>query len=402
MRAEIIAVGDELLLGQVVNTNATFIAHHLTQLGLDVQWITAVGDDRQRLLEAIRLAEQRADVIIATGGLGPTHDDITKHVVAEYFQSQLILDAGLLEKLTDRFRRRGRSLTPSNRSQAIVPHNSTILENEVGTAPGLLFCRGGKYFFVLPGVPAEMMWLMQAKVMPILQNKANKVIRYRVLHTTGISESAIFEGLDQIEALERYARIAFLPTYSGVNIRLTAQGPTSEFCDANLDQVEAAIREKFNAYIWGVDDETLEDKVAAILIQQHKKCALVEYGTGGQAATLLAKQTSCDQFFLYGITIVSWEAARNMFGSLAPLGPQLAIVSEKSCSQLAVQLQRFSGADVTLAIVHDERLDVTSYVAVCQNGQVRTHSYILKFEPTTNSQRLSALSLMFLYQQLQR
>ncbi|MDZ7265580.1 MAG: CinA family nicotinamide mononucleotide deamidase-related protein [candidate division KSB1 bacterium] len=397
MRAEIIAIGDELLLGQVVNTNATFIAQKLTGLGLDVQWITAVGDNHECLLDALRIAEQRVDVIIATGGLGPTHDDITKQVFAEYFQSELILDAGLLEKLQDRFQRRGRTLTPSNRSQAIVPHNATILENEVGTAPGLLFRKGKKFFFVLPGVPAEMMWLMQEKVQPMLQNKAQKVIHYRVLHTTGIAESSIYEGLDQIDALERQAKIAFLPTYSGVNIRLTAEAATFECCEAKIQSVEAVFREKFGDYIWGVDDETLADVVAAMLIKQKKTCAVIELGTNGAVAAELTQAIGSRHFFLFGINAPTGEACQKLPG----LGHiSCSAIEAENCRQLAEELQRISHADINLAVRHNEQMEITSWIALNHQGQTVVREYIIKFQPATNIQRLTALALMFLYQHL--
>lgn len=400
MLVEIIAIGDELLLGQIVNTNATFIAHNLTRLGLDVHWMTVVGDHREHLLEALRIAAQRANVIIATGGLGPTHDDITKQVFAEYFQSQLVLDDRLLEKLQDRFRRQGRSLTPSNRSQAIIPHNATVLENEVGTAPGLLFYQGAKIFLVLPGVPAEMKWLMEKKVQPLLESKAQKVIRYRVLHTTGIAESSIYEGLDQIEALEQHARIAFLPTYSGVNIRLTAQAETAEFCDANIRRVEAVFREKFGRYIWGVDDETLADVVAAMLIDRHLKCAVIEFGCNGSVAAELSKTNSSDQFFVCGINCTDWEACQKLLGFAPGATQPDTIVGAENCRQLAAALPRIAAVDISLAVMHDERLAVTSYLALNHRGQIVVREYILKFQPAISIQRLAALALMLLYQYL--
>jgi len=400
MKAEIISIGDELLIGQVVNTNSVFIAQQLTALGFDVHWITTVGDQPDRIFEAIRLADQRADVIIATGGLGPTHDDISKEVFARYFKSNLILDEKILQKLQERFSRRRVRMAEPNRGQAMVPDNAIIIENKIGTAPGILFQTEGRYFFVLPGVPSEMMVMMESYVAPFLKNKTTRIIKQRVLHTTGIPESTIFEQLGDIEKLEKLTKIAFLPTYSGVNIRLTAHGPTESFCNERIQKVEAIFWEKFSQHIWGVDKDVLEEIVARLLISQNKTISVVEYGTMGNVSAQLSQSADRNKFLVYGLNIGSFTACEKILGLPEKFFQQEAIVSENVSKKLAAQLKQVSGASLALAITHDDQLEVTTYMALCDAFQITTHEFTFKFEHATNIQRMTAVILKLLYQYL--
>lgn len=400
MKVEILTIGDEILIGQIVNSNAAFIAEKVTELGFDVEWITTVGDNWERLLEAIELAESRADIIIATGGLGPTHDDITKKVFASYFNSRLILDEATLIKIKERFRRRRIRMAKINNEQALVPDNATIIENNAGTAPGLLFQKGEKFFFVIPGVPAEMASIMESYIIQFLQNKRDRIFKKRVIHTTGIPESTLFEKLGNIDELEKLAKIAFLPTYSGVNVRLTIQGPTEEFCQDRINRVEKVFQEKFYQYIWGYDDDTLENAVAKLIVSQKKTISIAEYGTSGNLSLQLNNTSLADEFFVQGFTFGSVFTLRKFLDLEENGSNNDQVVNEKICKKLSVKIRQITQSGITLSILHNEKLDVTTYVAISDEKQTISQRYVFTFHPSMNVQRITATALKLLYQHL--
>ncbi|MCU0642923.1 MAG: CinA family nicotinamide mononucleotide deamidase-related protein, partial [bacterium] len=338
MKVEIITIGDEILIGQIVNTNAAYIAEKVTELGFDVDWITVVGDNAEKLYQAIALAESRSDIIIATGGLGPTHDDITKKVLARYFNSRLILDEPTFNKIKDRFRKRRIRMAKINREQAMVIDNAVVIENHAGSAPGMLIQKNDKYFFAMPGVPAEMVSIMESYIIPFLKKKQDKIFKKRVIHTTGIPESAVFEKLGNIEALERSAKIAFLPTYSGVNVRLSVQGATEAVCQEKIDQVEKVFQKKFHLYIWGYNDDLLENVVAKLLLSQNKTISIAEFGTNGNLTAQFTSAPLGNKVFVQGFTFGSELSLKE---NLDPDNNELdleQIFSDKICKKLAARI----------------------------------------------------------------
>jgi len=400
MKVEIISIGDEILIGQIVNTNATYIAQKLTELGFDVDWITVVGDNTDRLFKAIELAEQRAEIVIATGGLGPTHDDITKKVFAHYFNSKLVLNEQILKKIRDRFRRRRIRMANTNKEQAMVPNNATLIENEVGTAAGLLFQKEEQYFFVLPGVPAEMISMMESSIIPFLKNKIDKFFKKRMIHTTGIPESTLYEKLGNIESLEKLAKIAFLPTSSGVNFRITAQGSNEAVCQERIDQVEKVFRKKFSQYIWGTDDDTIEGIVAQLLIKHNKTISIIEFGTSGNITAQLSGVPDAEKFFIQGLTIGSVDTLKKFLNySMHQFGSEKTVTA-KTCKELAVKIKQVSGSDIALAIMHDDKLEVTTYIAICDDHQISSQRYIFTFHTSMNIQRITTTTLKLIYQYL--
>ncbi|MDZ7261612.1 MAG: molybdopterin-binding protein, partial [candidate division KSB1 bacterium] len=245
MTAEIISIGDEVLIGQIVNTNASYLGQRLTEAGMEVNWVTAVGDDEENLRQALENAISRARLVITTGGLGPTHDDITKKVVAQFFNSPLVFRPDILEKIKERFQKRGVAMPKINEDQAWVPDKAQIIENRLGSAVGFIFAERGKYIIVLPGVPAEMKAMMEETVLPFLQDKARDLfIKQKTLRTTGIFESALFEKISaDLPKIEKLARVAFLPKPAGVDIRLTAKNKTEKTCLNKLSQAEKKLRQ---------------------------------------------------------------------------------------------------------------------------------------------------------------
>ena len=400
MKIEILTIGDEILIGQIVNTNAAFIAEKVTELGFDVDWITVVGDNDERLFQAVEVAERRSDIIIATGGLGPTHDDITKKVFARYFNSRLVLDEPTLNRIKERYRRRRIRMSKINKEQAMVPDNATIIENKAGSAPGLLFQKDQKYFFVMPGVPAEMVSIMESFIIPFLQSKRDRIYKKRVIHTTGIPESTLFEKLGSIEELEKLTKIAFLPTYSGVNVRLSVQGTTEEFCQKQISQVEKIFQEKFHQYIWGFDDDTLETAVAKLFVIQHKTISVAEYGTNGNLASQLTNTEFVNKFFIQGFTFGSIEILEKFFNQNHTNSQTEQIFNQKYCQKLSARVRQITQSDISLAIMHRDNLEVTTYVAISDDHKTISQRYIFTFHPAMNIQRITAIALRLLYQYL--
>ncbi|MFQ6116327.1 MAG: competence/damage-inducible protein A, partial [bacterium] len=261
MKVEIISIGDELLIGQVINTNAAYLAKHLTNLGLQVAWITTVGDQAEELKSALAIAMERSDIVITTGGLGPTHDDITKTVAAEYFESGLVFRPEILERLKRAFEMRGLKMAAINEEQAQVPEKAKIISNRMGSAPGLLFEKNGKKCFILPGVPSEMKAICEETIFPMLKGQGQAVLQ-KTVRTTGIPESTLFERVGDISKIEEIVKVAFLPKAAGVDIRLTAKGKSSMECQQKLEQGLTIFQEKISEHIYGYDDERLEEVVA--------------------------------------------------------------------------------------------------------------------------------------------
>lgn len=400
MNVEILTIGDEILIGQIVNTNAAYIAEQVTALGFDVDWITVVGDNYEKLFEAIAVAESRADIIIATGGLGPTHDDITKKVFAHYFNARLILDEPTFDRIKERFRKRRIRMAKINKEQAMVLENALVIENSAGSAPGMLIEKGNKYFFVMPGVPAEMVSIMESFIIPFLKNRQDKIFKKRVIHTTGIPESTLFEKLGNIEELEKYAKIAFLPTYSGVNVRLTVQGLTEDVCLEKIDRVERIFHDRVHSYIWGFDDDTLENMVANLMLKQNKTISVAELGTNGDLASQLIKHSIGNKIFVQGFTFGSAFSLTKYF-EFDDIEPNCdPIFTDSVCRKLSMKIRQLTKSDISLVILHDDKRIVTTHIAISDGNYTTSQRHVFTFHPSMNVQRITAFALRLLYQHL--
>jgi len=348
MKVELISIGDELLIGQTVNTNATYLSSHLTAIGLQVKWVTTVGDDAADLTDALSRAMQRSECVITTGGLGPTHDDITKTVVAKYFDSELVFEEQIFERLKAAFAARNIPMAESNREQAYVPDKAEIIANPVGTAPGLLFEQDGKKCIVLPGVPAELRAMCEETVFPLLKH-AGSTILLKTIRTTGIPESTLFERLGDIAEIEKYAKVAFLPKATGVDIRLTVQGDNPDQCAENVDRAAAMVRAKAGPYIYGVDDERLEEFVAKLLTEQRLTIAVAESCTGGMLAHRLTNVPGSSDYFERGFVTYSNQAKIDNLGVSPSTLEQYGAVSAETAVEMARGARKVSGTDIAIA-----------------------------------------------------
>jgi len=287
--AEIVAIGSELLLGQIVDTNSAWMAQRLTALGVNLYFKSVVGDNPARMKEVISRAVERADIVITSGGIGPTQDDLTREVVAEVTGRRLVQDAGMLEQVEEHFRRRGRPMTPNNIRQSYMPEGAIPIKNPNGTAPSFVVEDPRAVIFSLPGVPVEMKWLFEHEVEPYLRKRFNlaEVIHYRVLKIVGIGESAVDDKVGHLIANSSNPTVGVLALPGQVDVRIAAKAANREDAMKMIAPLEAEVRALLGSAIFAADDDTMEHVTGKLLRQQNRTVAVCEDLTCGQLAERL-------------------------------------------------------------------------------------------------------------------
>lgn len=287
--AEIVAIGSELLLGQIVDTNSTWLAQRLTALGINLFYKTVVGDNPARMREVLTRALERSDVVITSGGLGPTQDDLTREIVAEVTGRKLVLDPRLREQIEQRFRSRGFIMTPNNERQAYIPEGAIPVENPNGTAPSFIVEDPRGVIYVLPGVPFELKWLFDHEVAPYLRRKfaLSEIITYRVLKVAELGESRVDHEIGHLIASSRNPTVGVLAHPGQVDVRIAAKAATKEDALQLIAPVEAEVRQRLGRYVFAVDDETLEEAIGKLLREKEITIAVCEDLTGGLVAERL-------------------------------------------------------------------------------------------------------------------
>ena len=310
--AEIVAIGSELLLGQIVDTNSAWMAQRLTALGVNLYFTSVVGDNPGRMREVIQRALERADIVITSGGLGPTQDDLTREIVAEVTGRKLILDAGLLEQVEEHFRRRGRTMTPNNRRQGYMPEGAIPVKNPNGTAPSFIVEDPRGIVFSLPGVPVELKWLFENEVEPYLRKKFNlaEVIHYRVLKIVGIGESAVDDKIGYLIANSSNPTVGVLALPGQVDVRIAAKAANKDQAISLIAPVEAEVRGLLGNAIFAADQETMEDVVGKLLRARNKTVAVYEDLTCGNLSERL--QAASTESFGAGLICNSDFATRTL------------------------------------------------------------------------------------------
>ncbi len=344
MRAEIVTVGNEILSGDTVDTNSAFIGRKLTELGVQVEWITSVGDREENIRRAFETALDRVDLVIVTGGLGPTHDDATKKVFARLFQKRLVLNEQILRQVRAKFQKRGMAMPQVNVGQAMVPEGVELLENRFGTAPGFHLEQRNKHIFLLPGVPREMRQMLEEGVLPVVSKLARgEEICRLTLRTTGISESALFERL---KGLKEMATVAFLPGYSGVDIRITARGSRA---GERVKTTAQQIHKLAGDFVYGVEKETLEEVVGRQLKRLGLKLAVAESCTGGLIAHRLTNIPGSSDYFERGVITYSNESKVQLLGVPAETIRRYGAVSVQTAEAMASGVRKLADTDIGLS-----------------------------------------------------
>ena len=350
MNAWIISIGNELLIGQTVNTNASWMGQRLGEIGVRVERVIMVGDDEAAIREALDEAMQKADVTLITGGLGPTHDDVTKQVVTEYFGGTLKFHPEILERLRKAFKKRGFEMPAVNENQAWLPDNARILPNNLGSAQGMLFEKSGRRCIVMPGVPREMKFIMENSVLPMLQESiSGEALLIHTWRTTGVPESVLFERLEDIPTIERYGKLAFLPKYCGVDVRITIHASSMSEAQQRLKEVEKLILDKIGKYIYATGDTPLEQVVGEMLTAKRLTLAVAESCTGGLVCDRITNIPGSSNYFLGGVVAYSNEQKVSRLGVSEETLQRYGAVSEQTAMEMASGVRETTHADIGIS-----------------------------------------------------
>lgn len=350
MRAEVIGVGTEILLGQICNDNAQWISKRLAEIGIDVLHHQAVGDNVDRIAEAFRLALSRADVVIATGGLGPTQDDITREGLALALGLRLVRRPEIERLLREKFVRFGREMPETNLQQADVPEGCRYIVPERGTAPGIAFEGEGKRAYAVPGVPAEMREMLEGTILPELAPLGAAAIVSRVIRSTGIGESAVSERLDDLFSGSVNPTVAYLASGGETRVRVTAKAPTRAEAEALIEPVVREVVERLGDVVFSTADEDLELVVGRLLKARELTVACAESLTGGGVATRLTRAPGSSATFAGSAVVYAEEAKRRVLGVSDEILAEHGPVSEACAREMAAGAREAFEADVAVAL----------------------------------------------------
>ena len=396
---EILVIGDEVISGLIVDTNSKYLGERIYESGAGVSRITKIGDDFSIMKECVEQALQRSNWIILTGGLGITHDDITKSVLTKVFASNLHRDEKVIEMLEKTFRKRNRAIPESVQSQCEVPDNCQVLYNEVGTAPGFRFERNGHVLFCLPGVPHEMKHLFERYIVPELVKHSSQVFSHRILKTTGISEADLWEKVGSIDALQEKVTLASLPSHLGVRIRLSVLVKTEG--EAILDEIEQSLRDRIGRYIYGKNEETLEGKIGQLLTEKSMTLATAESCTGGLIGHMLTQVSGSSNYFKEGFVVYSNEAKVSRLGVEQQMLDEHGAVSEPVARLMAEGIRRVAGADIGVSVTgisgptggSDKKPVGLTYIAVSDSTGTWCGKYIYTHDRIKNKERTAQTAL---------
>ena len=393
MNAYLINIGDELLIGQVVNTNASWMASELEKNNIHVARIVTIADDFNDITKTLSDALVHAEVVIMTGGLGPTKDDITKTALCDYFDMQLVMHEPSLANVTDFFTKRGLQISAINQMQGLVPDGCEPLLNKVGTAPGMWFERDGKIVVSLPGVPFEMQWLMSEYVLPKLQQRlGTEAILHKTVLTCGIGESFLADTIESWElALPTNFRLAYLPEAGKVRLRLSAHGDDKLLLQQQMDEQLAKLIPLIDTYIYGYDDETFASVIGKLLIERGATLATAESCTGGQLGHRITEVAGASAYYLGGVVAYSNDIKEQLLGVHTDTLTQYGAVSAQTAEAMAIGCRRLFQTDYAIATTGisgptggtEEKPLGTVWIAIASEKEVVSKKYVFR---TTRAQ----------------
>ncbi|RBQ03247.1 competence/damage-inducible protein A [Pedobacter miscanthi] len=352
MLAEIITIGDEILIGQIVDTNSAWMAKQLNLIGVSVKQITSVSDDEQHILEALAQAEKRADIILITGGLGPTKDDITKKTLAKYFNMGFRNDAGALEMVRQIFEKYNRPLLDVNIQQADVPDGCEVIVNKNGTAPCMWFEQNDRIFVSMPGVPYEMMYLMDDEILPrITQRFKLPSIVHKTILTANIGESFLAKEIEEIEdSLPAHIKLAYLPKLGQVRLRLSAKGDNEADLKAEVEVYAKQIIAKVNKFVVIDEDIALEKAILNIMKEKGLTLSTAESCTGGYIAHLITQHPGCSSVYWGGAVAYAYELKESILGVKESTLITFGAVSEQTVTEMAEGAIKNFKTDYSIAV----------------------------------------------------
>ena len=395
IQASIITIGDELLIGQVIDTNSAFIAQKLNEIGVGVLQRIAVGDDAESITNALDTAIQKSQIVIITGGLGPTADDITNPLLNRYFGGKMIVDKPSLDHITYIFEQvHKRPMIERNRKQAEVPDVCEVLFNKTGTAPGMLFKKNDSLIFSLPGVPYEMQWLISEKVLPIILDRFKLgVIAHRTLLTAGVGESFLAELiLDFEKNLPDYIKLAYLPSYGMVRLRLTGNNDEAVSLNHQMDALFEQLKENVKEYLVTDKDEPLEVIVGRLLKDQNQTVSTAESCTGGYIGHLLSKHAGSSTFFTGSIVSYDNRIKTEFLDVPTSILKTVGAVSKEAVEQMAVAIRAKMNTDYGISVSGimgpsgqtDEKPLGMVWIGVTNKEKVVSKVFYLRFDRQKN------------------
>ena len=407
---EIMTIGDELLYGQVIDTNSAFMGQELGKIGLRVRQISSVSDRADEIVAALDQARHRAQVVLITGGLGPTKDDLTKHVLTRYFGSELVMHEPTLHHVEEIFKRYDRPMLDVNRQQALVPANCEVLHNAVGTAPGMWFDDQGTVFVSMPGVPFEMKRLMTDHVLPRLQARFHIApIEHLVVMTAGMGESFLAKKIeDWEEALPANFKLAYLPSFGAVRLRLTATADGQPDLRGRMLALLPGLRERIGEYMFAEEETTLEAAIGQLLLAKNLTIGTAESCTGGLVAQRLSSVAGSSAYFRGSIVAYHNDIKQQELGVRPETLAEFGAVSEATVREMAEGARRRLGVDVAVAIsgiagptgATETKKVVTVCLAYADATQTITREYVLDRGRALNTEYAAQSVLTLLRQQL--
>lgn len=350
MKTAILSVGTEILFGQIVNTNTVYLSQQMNMLGFDVMYHYTVGDNPKRVEEMIDLAFQDCDLILTTGGLGPTQDDLTKEVACKALDDELVMMDDVLDEITKYFKTLGREMTENNKKQAVMPSRATVFHNDAGTAPGFALEKDGKYIVCMPGPPREMTRMFQKSVVPFLQSMSQGALYYRQIRFFGIGESMLETQLMDLIDQQTDPTLATYAKEGECSLRIASKRDTEEEAKQAVDDMLEQVKERVGHYIYSCDNEELAQVVAGKLMEKHLTLSSAESCTGGMFASTMTDIPGISQCFERGLVTYSNQAKMEELGVRSETLENYGAVSEETALEMVEGLQRVSGSDVCVSV----------------------------------------------------
>ncbi|MFX0549802.1 competence/damage-inducible protein A [Hathewaya histolytica] len=410
MKAEILCVGTEILLGDILNTNAQYLSKRLAEIGIDVYHETVVGDNPKRLEEAYKIAFNRADIVISTGGLGPTKDDLTKEIGSKFFNKALVLHEESMKKLEEHFSKTKRVMSENNKKQAYMPEGSIVLPNNNGTAPGCIIEDGKKILVLMPGPPREMKGMFEEGVVPYLQSISKEVLYSKVLRVLGVGESSAEYMISDIIENQTNPTIAPYAKEGEMIFRITAKATNEEKARELIVPMEKAVRDVLRDNIYGEGDTSIEEVVSKLLLDRQLTLAIAESCTGGMVASKIAECAGISKVFKEGLVTYTEEAKEKRLGVKRETLDKYGVVSAEVAKEMAEGVAKTSGTDIGISTTgvagpgggSEEKPVGLVYIAIYYRGKCISKELNLNGNRNVIRNRASMALLDFLRRELQK
>lgn len=411
MKAEIICIGTELLLGEIVDTNAAYLSQVLAGLGIDLYYKSTVGDNLERAIAILQQAWERSDLLLISGGLGPTQDDLTREAIAGMLGEEQVLNETAMAQVAAWFKKSGREMTENNRRQAMFPPSAEPMANRWGTAPGVWVEKDGKMLAAMPGVPLELHKLMEEEVLPRLRQRLgmdHPILVSRTLRAVGIGESALEEKIKDLIKAQSEVTIAPYAKRGEVHLRLAVKAMTTEEGLTRITPVEAAIRQRLGAYIFGCDEETLEEVTGRLLAERGLTLAVAESCSGGLIGHRITEIPGSSAYFMGGVVSYSNEAKQHMLGVDAAILEAHGAVSPETAKAMAEGARQRFGVDIALASTgiagpgggSDEKPVGLVYLALATSDGTKVTKNLFRWDRSQNKIATAQTGLTMLWQYL--